>query len=222
VGVEDKQANIGARRPIAARESRWAVALAAYLARLNVSPNSISVLSVVFATVAGLSLLATRFLDQVWAQFLLFALAAVGIQCRLLCNMLDGMVAVEGGRASRSGEVFNDFPDRLADPIVLVCAGYAAGGIGPSLGWAAALLAVMTAYVRVLGRSLGSDVHFTGPMAKQHRMAVMTTACVVAAPLALWQWQQLVLFAALIVVAVGSLLTVGRRLRRIVRELEQK
>ena len=42
------------------------------------------------------------------------------------------------------------------------------------LGWAAAVLAVLTAYVRVLGGSLGLTQHFIGPMAKQHRMFTLT------------------------------------------------
>ena len=52
--------------------------------------------------------------------------AAVLIQFRLLCNLFDGMVAVEGGLGTPSGILFNDFPDRIADPLILICAGYAA------------------------------------------------------------------------------------------------
>ena len=32
--------------------------------------------------------------------------AAAGIQLRLLCNLLDGMLAVEAGLKSRTGEIF--------------------------------------------------------------------------------------------------------------------
>ena len=39
--------------------------------------------------------------------------------------MLDGMVAIEGGRQTKSGEIFNDLPDRIADALIFVCAGYA-------------------------------------------------------------------------------------------------
>ena len=50
------------------------------------------------------------------------------------------MVAVEGGRRTKSGEVFNDLPDRLSDPLILVGAGYALPyAWGPQLGWAAGL-----------------------------------------------------------------------------------
>ena len=50
-----------------------------------------------------------------------------------------------------------------------------------TLGWCAAVLAVLTAYVRVLGGSLGVTQHFIGPMAKQHRMFTLTIATLLSA-----------------------------------------
>ena len=41
---------------------------------------------------------------------------------------------------------------------------------GSTLGWAAAVLALLTAYIRALSGSLGLPQRFLGPMAKQHRM----------------------------------------------------
>src|SRR5439155_1544730 len=83
-----------------------------------------------------------------------------GIQLRLLCNLLDGMVAIEGGLQSKSGDVFNEVPDRVSDALILLGAGYAtAPALGlawaGALGSAAALLAVLTAYVRALGATVG-------------------------------------------------------------------
>jgi phosphatidylglycerophosphate synthase len=130
------------------------------------------------------------------------------------------MVAVEGGRGSRSGEVFNDAPDRLADILILVAAGYALPwpAWGSALGWIAATLAVLTAYVRLLGRSLGLPQDFCGPMAKPHRMAVLTIACIAALVSSLES--RLGLSLGLAVIAIGSALTVVRRLVRLVRALE--
>ena len=42
-------------------------------------------------------------------------LAALCIQLRLVCNLLDGMVAVEHGKGSPSGPIWNELPDRFAD-----------------------------------------------------------------------------------------------------------
>jgi phosphatidylglycerophosphate synthase len=143
------------------------------------------------------------------------------MQARLMCNLFDGMVAVEGGKKGKAGEVFNDFPDRIVDPILLVCAGYAAGGAwGVGLGWLSALLAVMTAYVRVLGRSLGTPIYFIGPMAKQHRMATLTAACLVATIGTFWRRDDDVLLIALAIICVGCVVTVARRTRKIIHDLE--
>ena len=211
-----------ARRPIAARNTRWAGRVAAWLARRGATPNGISIASVGFSAAAGAAMVATRYTSPA-ADVLLYLLAVGGIQARLLCNLFDGMVAVEGGRKGKAGEVFNDLPDRVADPILLACAGYAAGGsLGVALGWLAAVLAVMTAYVRVLGRSLGTPIYFIGPMAKQHRMATLTAACAIASVATFWRRDDEVLVLALAVICVGSVVTVARRTRKVIDDLEAR
>jgi len=213
------------RRPIAARDTKWAARVAARLASAGVTPNAISIAGIGFSAVAGAALLITRRTLPI-ADTLLFLVAIVGIQARLLCNLFDGMVAVEGGKKSKSGEVFNDMPDRIADPILLICAGYAAGGTGGgwgvALGWLAALLAVKTAYVRVLGRSLGTPIYFIGPMAKQHRMATLTAACALASVATFWGFERRILLFALAIICIGCVVTVARRTRKIINDLETR
>ena len=133
------------------------------------------------------------------------------------------MIAVEGGRQSPSGEIFNDFPDRLSDTFVLIGAGYAVAvceSWAPQLGWTAAVLALMTAYVRVLGRSCGASSCFLGPMAKQHRMAILTLASLLACVEILAGRQTWSMFVALLLVVAGSLVTIVRRLKFVIKELE--
>jgi phosphatidylglycerophosphate synthase len=195
------------RRPVKTREVVWASRFAQWLAASRVQPNQISIASVGAAAGAGACLLAGWYLC-----------AALLIQLRLLCNLLDGMVAIEGGLHTASGEIYNDLPDRVSDALILVAAGYSLAwpGFAHELGWAASLLAVMTAYVRVLGGACGLPQEFTGPMAKPQRMAVMTAGCV----LALWDSRALAL--ALMVVAAGSLMTLAVRVRRVIRNMEKQ
>jgi len=123
------------------------------------------------------------------------------------------MVAVEGGKSTASGELFNDIPDRIADPLIIVAAGYAISVVpwGITLGWFAGILAVMTAYVRTLAVSIGAPANFAGPMAKQHRMAILTVACcVTAAESYLWQSTH-ALLVALLIIAAGCVITLFRR-----------
>lgn len=209
------------RRPLKSRNTRWAAAMAGFLARKGIRPNQISVASVGFAAGAGGCFALTHTAAPAAAPWL-FLGAALLIQLRLLCNLFDGMVAIEGGFQTRSGEIFNELPDRFADAFVLIGAGYAAAqpSWGPVAGWLCAVLAVLTAYVRALGASAGASQHFCGPMAKPHRMALLTAACVVSAVL-VWAGQSFPLMSwTLLLLAVGCLITIFRRTRRIIRQLE--
>jgi phosphatidylglycerophosphate synthase len=192
------------RRPLKSRDTRWAAVVARRLANAGVRPNWISVASVAAAALAGYCLV------RAWYPF-----AAVFILLRLLCNLMDGMVAIEGGLGSPVGEIYNDLPDRLSDVLILCAAGYSLTwhAYGRELGWIAAFLAVLTAYIRILGGACGLKQDFRGPMAKPQRMAVMIAACVIA------PFDPRVLALALVVVIAGSFVTAVARLQRIMRQL---
>lgn len=198
-------------------------AIARWLADRGVHPNVISAASVVFSALAAVGVLAAANTEGA-ARLVGFLAAGLCIQTRLFSNLLDGLVAVEGGRGTASGEIWNELPDRLSDAITLVAAGYAAQavGAGAALGWAAALLAVLTAYVRALGSAIGARAQFVGPMAKQRRMDVLTLACLVSIVEPFWGWRGQTLALALVVVILGSALTIVRRTRRIAHELKAR
>lgn len=212
------------RRPLASRQLAGIRRVAAWLVARSVSPNSISLASVVFSALACLCLAGTAWGDSPLAR-VLFISAAVLIQARLLANLFDGMVAVDSGGASPLGEVFNEVPDRISDSLIFVGAGFAAGG-SPSLGFTAAILSVFVAYVRVFGNSIGERDLFLGPMAKPQRMATLTVACVYSACVpAAWlggvgsgTWFGATSLALAVVVA-GSAVTALRRLRRVTVQL---
>jgi len=208
------------RRPIATRETGWAKALAARIARTGLSANAISVLSTVFAAAAGTALLLSD--SPAWRAALV--LAAVGIQLRLLCNLFDGMVAVEHGRGTPEGALYNEVPDRIADTVILVAAGHAvaAGPWNAMLGWAAAVMAMFTAYVRVLGGALGTPQFFIGPQSKSQRMAVLTGAALLGAVMPSPVLAGRVITLALVIVLVGSTVTVVRRVLLVARELRSR
>jgi phosphatidylglycerophosphate synthase len=198
------------RRPLASRSSGWARWLAARLARSAVTPDQISLLSLGWALVGG-ALIAWGSGWPCWIG------AAACVQLRLLCNLLDGMIAIEGGKATRAGALYNEIPDRLADTLLLVPIGYATGV--QWLGWAAALLAALTAYVRAFGGALGQKQDFSGMMAKQKRMALLTLGLVAQAiegPL--WGTRYSLVLAGLLI-AAGSALTCATRTIAIARRL---
>lgn len=214
-----------ARRPLKTRGRAWARGLAAWLGARGVQPNTISMLGLVPAAAAGLCFLLLPHAPRL-LQVLLLMVAAGSIQLRLLANMLDGLVAVEGGRKTPTGDLFNEVPDRIADVLILAPAGYAIvwlGTAGITLGWLVALLAVLTAYVRLFGGSLGFAQSFMGPMAKQHRMATLTLACLLSVvEVIVAGFQGRILFLGLLVIGLGAALTFIRRLRMIAHQLQER
>lgn len=202
-----------ARRPLASRSTRWAGFLANAAVRAGFTADGISILSLVFSAAGAAGL---WWLPRPWNLLA----GAVCVQLRLLCNLLDGMVAVEGGRKSKVGVLYNEVPDRIADSLFLVALGYTIAM--PWLGWLAALAAAVTAYIRVLGGTFGLAQDFRGPMAKQHRMAVMTAGCLLGIGEFLWSDGQRCLEAALWIIAIGAIVTCGTRIRAIAAQLKTR
>ncbi len=211
------------RRPLKVRGATWSNKVASYLSQKSITPNQISIASIVFAIFSAIciSFIPSAVSYQSW---LFPILAALFIQMRLLCNLFDGMVALEGGKSTKSGELYNDIPDRVSDSIIFIALGYAITTVswGVALGYLAALFAMMTAYVRVLGSSMGADSCFKGPMAKQHRMAVLTFSLLLSPFETLIFDQSYILLIALIVIAFGSFLTVLNRIYTIYKNIEGK
>src|SRR5690606_29814542 len=122
--------------------------------------------------------------------------------------------------------LYNEIPDRISDLAIMVGAGYAVGGI-PWLGYIAACFAILTAYVRAVGKAAGASNLFVGPMAKPQRMFVLTLAGLGMGLLpAQWQFsagasRAGLVAAALAIIILGGLVTVFRRLGRIARHLQQ-
>jgi phosphatidylglycerophosphate synthase len=202
--------NKESRRPLKTRSRTWAKKAAALLVGTNISPNQISVVSIVMAAVGAAALL-------IVSSAIGLIICAICIQLRLLCNLLDGMVAIEGGKRSPLGILYNEFPDRIADSLLIVALGYAISL--PWIGWFGALAAMATAYIRVFGGALGLAQDFRGPMAKQHRMAIMTAGCLAGAvELLVWKTNYALMIAAC-VIALGAVITCMTRTLAITRQL---
>ena len=152
---------------------------------------------------------------------LLCIAASLCIQFRLIANLLDGVVAEIGGRASLTGRLLNEWPDRVSDLLLLIGFGWLV--IDPGWWWLGTLAgcgALLTAYCRELGRAVDAPMCFVGPMAKPQRMAVLTAVLVVFAawpaigrkaffgPGDAWGLPAL----TLMLIAAGCLLTCIRRL----------
>ena len=133
--------------------------------------------------------------------------------------MLDGMVAIAAGKASLRGEIINDLPDRISDVIIFVGAAHS-GWMRPLIGYWATILAVLTAYVGLLGQAVGLARQFGGLMSKPWRMVALAFGSWLtfffqrrfAGGLSILDWTGLVIIA-------GCIQTIIVRLRKIFQSL---
>jgi phosphatidylglycerophosphate synthase len=207
--------NLDSRRPIASRDAGWAKRTAAFLAKKGFSPNFISILSIAFAMIS----LAAFCLDYFGygLHLINMVLAIVGIQGRLIMNLLDGMVAVEHNKKSAVGGIFNEVPDRITDTLIIFGVGLLTRNMayGMDMAYLAIALSIATAYIRTLGASLNCGHFFIGPMAKQHRMALITIGCIVGI------WYTPVFYYLLIIMNAGLVVTCYRRLAKVYVHLQK-
>ena len=204
------------RRPIAAGFRRTADAATRWCVGHQIHPDAISYLSIVAALAAAIC-----FWKSGQTRWLLIV-APLFCYVRLWFNMLDGMVALAANKASRRGEILNDLPDRISD--VIVFAGVAHNGLmNPVVGYWAAILAVLTAYVGLFGQALGVQREFGGLMAKPWRMVALHIGAWLMfffagqsfAGLSILDWTCFVIIA-------GCLETIVVRLKRITAALQNK
>jgi phosphatidylglycerophosphate synthase len=155
------------RRPIGGLFRATARHAVGWCVRVGIHPDFISYASIVASAIAGACLV----LSSRWPALLLPA--PLLMIARLWLNMLDGMVALESGQASRRGEILNDLPDRISDVIIFTCVAHS-GLCHVISGYWAAIAAVLTAYVGLFGQAVGVRREFSGVMSKPWRMLVLS------------------------------------------------
>jgi len=151
----------------------------------------------------------------------LLVVAPLFCYLRLWFNMLDGMVAVAAGKASRRGEILNDLPDRISDVIIFVGVAHS-GLMNPIFSYWATIAALLTAYVGLFGQALGVQREFGGIMSKPWRMVALH----IGAWLEFLSYRSFGGFTILdwtcFIVIAGCVQTIVVRLKRIAAALQDK
>jgi phosphatidylglycerophosphate synthase len=209
------------RRPIADAFRRTAHGAVRWCVRWRIHPDAISYLSIVASSLAGFCF--WRSAGSAW----LLVIAPIFCYIRLWLNMLDGMVALASHKESARGEILNDLPDRISD--VLIFVGVAHSGLAaPYSGYWAAIVALLTAYVGMMGQAVGVHREFSGLMAKPWRMVVLHAGAWSAAAVGQFAHSPsdpgalTILDWACIFIIVGCVETIVVRLRRIMQALHVK
>lgn len=194
------------RRPIANVFRRTATFATRFCVARRIHPDMVSYCSVAFALAAAVCFIESRTYRP------LLLIAPLFCYLRLWCNMLDGMVALAAQKASRRGEIVNDLPDRASDVVIFVGAAHS-GWMHPLLGYWAAIAALFTAYVGVLGQAVGAQRQFGGVMSKPWRMVALH----IGAWLTWLRRDALVLDWTCVVIIAGCVETIAVRLHRTLR-----
>ena len=140
--------------------------LLVWLHRRGVTANEITVVAIVFSFGIGV------LFWEASAVPLFFLALPIGLLVRMILNALDGMRAREFGQTSRLGEVLNEVGDVVSDVFIFFpLLKYHS----ESLYWVVAfiVLSVLNEFAGVIGKVLGGQRRYEGPMGKSDRALLM-------------------------------------------------
>lgn len=225
-GGVDCQVTTGRQKPAVHRLIPVSIRRSADLAvrvcvRLGIHPDVVSYMSVVVAAGAAICFWNAS------SYPVLLAIVPVFLYVRLWLNMLDGMVARAAGYTGWHGVILNELPDRVSDVVVFIGIAHSGLCAVPS-GYCAAILAVLTAYTRILGQSLGAPAEFAGLMSKPLRMVACHVGAWATFGLLWWQDGSIqyasltVLDLTCLIVVLGCIETICVRLSHIAASLQRR
>ena len=171
--------------------------------RLGLTPNAVSVVSLLMATAAGVAY-------ALGGQYRLAYL--VGAFCVFLngwLDLIDGALARELAVDSAAGDLLDHVIDRYADIVMIV--GLAAGIGRYDLGLAAVTGVLMTSYLGTQAQAVGLDRVYGGIVGRADRLAIIGLVSGVAAFVAPIVWNLGLVAWLLVFLAVVGHLTAFQR-----------
>lgn len=185
--------------------SQWAVET---LISVGITPNGASIIGMILGILSGLAFYMTGVDGIFWF------IGAVLVFLRSAFNIFDGMIAERTGNKTASGVFLNDFTDRIADAAMLIGLGHAQSS-SPAMGYIATIMALLTGLTRLSGKVAGARMYYGGVMSKPIRMYLVIPSALIMAVHPVEGLVPLIL----ILIAVGSAITVVQRVWWILREL---
>ena len=143
-----------------------------FFANRGISPNLLSLLSLVFAALAGILF----GLSRTSMSFNLFlVLAGVFVCLNAVLDGLDGLVAREIGNASRKGDFLDHVIDRYSD--VFIIGGIVFGGYaGWQIGVVAIIGVLLSSYMGTQAQAVGLSRMYGGLLGRADRMILIIAA----------------------------------------------
>ena len=136
--------------------------LLVWLHQKKVTANLITVVAIVFSFCIGV-----LFWEASAVPFFFLALP-IGLLIRMILNALDGMMAREFGQTSRLGEVLNELGDVVSDVFIF----FPLLKYHPESLYLIVIfivLSVLNEFAGIMGKVLGGERRYEGPMGKSDR-----------------------------------------------------
>lgn len=138
----------------------------------GVTANQITLTSILLSL--GLGIIFLYYPKHHW----LLLMTPLGLLIRMALNALDGMMAREYKMQSKIGEVLNELGDILSDsfiffPLMII------PSANPLIIIAFAVLAIVNEFTGLLGRAMGGERRYDGPMGKSDRAFFVSVYCIV-------------------------------------------
>lgn len=142
-----------------------------FLRKIGVTPNHITVFSIIFSFFLGFLLLNAS------ENNFLYLLVALGLLLRMALNALDGMMAKNYNLQSKSGEVLNEIGDIFSDVAIYFPLLYF-----ESLRFEYVvifiILSIINEFCGVLAKIISGERRYDGPMGKSDRALFIGLLCI--------------------------------------------
>jgi len=199
-----------ALRPVA---SKVIDPLADFFIRYEVSPDTVSIVSLICAFFAGLSF----YYSPAYQELAL--LAGILVVFNSLFDALDGVIARKSNRATPRGDFLDHVIDRYSD-VFIICSIFFAGYVSWQIGVAAIVGVLLTSYLGTQAQALNLGRYYGGIMGRADRLVVIILAAFANSiyPASIAGFT--ILGWAVILIAVTSHITAIQRIMYIWRRLD--
>jgi len=142
---------------------------------INVNPNAISVISLLFAILAGISFGLSRVLALPKDFYSIPIIIIIGSLCVVVSGILDlvdGKVARLTNKVSRKGDFLDHVIDRYSDTIIIIGIAFSGFIIWP-LGFLAIASILIASYMGTQAQALGLGRDYKGVMGRADRIVCL-------------------------------------------------
>lgn len=141
------------------------------LRKIGVTPNHITVFSIIFSFFLGFLLLNAA------ENNFLYLLVALGLLLRMALNALDGMMAKNYNLQSKSGEVLNEIGDIFSDVAIYFPLLYFEN-LRFEYVVIFIILSIINEFCGVLAKIISGERRYDGPMGKSDRALFIGLLCI--------------------------------------------